>query len=168
MLAHGSISNGRTSSWNNQYTSYPTATCPVVVPFGLSPAAYRSWIDNYENNLTSQAIAKWSLTARFMGPTWGPSGAGGTQVDSLLATWTLLPGVISHTARTDDNTGHDRFAVDFMTFPSVICMYSQLLKYTMDYHSNSNEWEGVRVRVRKRDGWDKDLYVDIYLSMGGC
>ena len=27
---------------------------------------------------------------RFMGPTWGPSGAGGTQVGPMLAPWTLL------------------------------------------------------------------------------
>ena len=32
----------------------------------------------------------WSLIARFMGPTWGPSGAGRTQVGPMLAPWTLL------------------------------------------------------------------------------
>ena len=31
-----------------------------------------------------------SLIARFMGPTWGPSGADKTQVGPMLAPWTLL------------------------------------------------------------------------------
>ena len=31
-----------------------------------------------------------SLIARFMGPTWGPSGAGRTQVGPMLVPWTLL------------------------------------------------------------------------------
>ena len=34
-----------------------------------------------------------SLIARFMGPTWGPSGADRTQVGPTLAPWTLLPGL---------------------------------------------------------------------------
>ena len=33
---------------------------------------------------------KTTLIARFMGPTWGSSGADGTQVGPLLAPWTLL------------------------------------------------------------------------------
>ena len=31
-----------------------------------------------------------NLIIRFMGPTWGPTGAYGTQVGSMLASWTLL------------------------------------------------------------------------------
>ena len=34
-----------------------------------------------------------SLIARFVGPTWGPTGADRTQVGPLLALWTLLSGV---------------------------------------------------------------------------
>ena len=34
-----------------------------------------------------------SLRARFMGPTWSPSGADRTQVGSMLALWTLLSGM---------------------------------------------------------------------------
>ena len=33
-----------------------------------------------------------TLIARFMGATWGPSGAGRTQVGTMLAPWTLLSG----------------------------------------------------------------------------
>ena len=36
-----------------------------------------------------------TLIARFMGPTWGPSGADRTQVGPMLAPWTLLSGKIS-------------------------------------------------------------------------
>ena len=32
------------------------------------------------------------LIARFMGPTWGPSGTDRTQVGPMLPLWTLLPG----------------------------------------------------------------------------
>ena len=34
-----------------------------------------------------------SLIARFMAPTWGPSGADSTQVGPMLAPWTLLSGI---------------------------------------------------------------------------
>ena len=37
---------------------------------------------------------KISLIARFMGPTWGPSGADRTQVGPMLAPWNLLSGVL--------------------------------------------------------------------------
>ena len=36
--------------------------------------------------------AKFSLIARFMGPTWGPSGADRIQVGPMLAPWPLLSG----------------------------------------------------------------------------
>ena len=35
-----------------------------------------------------------SLIARFMGPTWGPSGADRTQVGPMLTPWTLLSGIL--------------------------------------------------------------------------
>ena len=37
-----------------------------------------------------------SLIKRFMGPTWGPSGADRTQVGPMLAPWTLLSGLLCH------------------------------------------------------------------------
>ena len=37
-----------------------------------------------------------TLISRFMGPTWGPSGAKRTQVGPMLAPWTLLSGHISN------------------------------------------------------------------------
>ena len=37
-----------------------------------------------------------SLIARFMGPTWGPSGADRTQLGPMLAPWTLLSGMTNN------------------------------------------------------------------------
>ena len=39
-------------------------------------------------------IVESALIARFMGPTWGPSGADRTQVGPMLAPWTLLSGLL--------------------------------------------------------------------------
>ena len=39
---------------------------------------------------------KSTLIARFMGPTWGPSGADRTQVGPMLVPWTLLSGKLTY------------------------------------------------------------------------
>ena len=41
---------------------------------------------------TTAIITTMTLIARFMGPTWGPSGADRTQVGPMLAPWNLLSG----------------------------------------------------------------------------
>ena len=53
----------------------------------------------HQNKTTASSITrKWlSLIARFMGPTWGPSGADRTQVSPMLAPWTLLSGMFTNT-----------------------------------------------------------------------
>ena len=43
-------------------------------------------------NLTFHSSEDISLIARFLGPTWGPSGADKTKVGPMLAPWTLLSG----------------------------------------------------------------------------
>ena len=48
------------------------------------------------NDFLKTWIAAVSLIARFMGPTWGPSGADRTQVGPMLAPWTLLTGILKH------------------------------------------------------------------------
>ena len=46
-----------------------------------------------EPMILSSTIILWiTLISRFMGPTWGPSGADRTQVGPILAPWTLLSG----------------------------------------------------------------------------
>ena len=42
-----------------------------------------------------KAIQSDTLMARFMGPTWGPSGADRTQVGPMSAPWTLLYGYVT-------------------------------------------------------------------------
>ena len=53
--------------------------CCLVTPYGFVPQA-QHW------------SSKDTLIARFMGPTWDPSGADMTQVGPMLALWTLLSG----------------------------------------------------------------------------
>ena len=51
--------------------------------------------DSYSTSIQCQwvlYIPVYTLIARFMGPTWGPLGAGRTQVGPMLAAWTLLSG----------------------------------------------------------------------------
>ena len=42
---------------------------------------------------TWKTLCRPSLIARFMGPTWGPSGADRTQMGPMFAPWTLLSGI---------------------------------------------------------------------------
>ena len=52
----------------------------------------------YNPPLTRSIFPMTPLIAKFMGPTWGPSGADRTQVGPMLAPWTLLSGtLIRHT-----------------------------------------------------------------------
>ena len=48
-----------------------------------------TWLSHGSVNIPMKA----SLIARFMGPTWGPSGADRTQVGPILAPWNMLYGV---------------------------------------------------------------------------
>ena len=49
-----------------------------------------------------QHISMASLIARFMGPTWGPAGADRTQVGPMLATWTMLSGLVQDRSSNGD------------------------------------------------------------------
>ena len=46
--------------------------------------------------IAEETLKKPFLIARFMGPTWGPSGADRTQVGPMLAPWTLLSGMSNY------------------------------------------------------------------------
>ena len=46
------------------------------------------------SSISSFVWSMYPLIARFMGPTWGPSGADRTQVGPMLAPWNLLSGSI--------------------------------------------------------------------------
>ena len=86
----------------NSYT--PRAICKAY-PSIRSPTSWKwaCWIDITHHcsvwNLKKTArintdfnLSKSTLIARFMGPTWGPSGADRAQVGPMLAPWTLLSG----------------------------------------------------------------------------
>ena len=54
-------------------------------------------LDHTLHSRVSYDVSRFSMTtplARFMGPTWGPSGADGTQVGPMLAPWALLSGYV--------------------------------------------------------------------------
>ena len=55
-------------------------------------------VDSYKSFLwktgTSLSCTDNSPIARFMVPTWGPPGAGMTPVGPMLATWTMLSGIV--------------------------------------------------------------------------
>ena len=58
--------------------------------------------------------------ARFMGPTWGPSGADRTQVGPMLAPWTLLSGELQCTLRYIIFPSHDTISNNhFILFESL-------------------------------------------------
>ena len=67
--------------------------CMKIAVFWLNFKEIRFYGSRHKHTLI---MAWWrtgnkpSLTARFMGPTWGPSGADRTQVGPMLAPWTLL------------------------------------------------------------------------------
>ena len=63
----------------------------VGVTFDISSVhRFLRWNDGFHSS-----TGRKSLLERFMGPTWGPSGADRTQVGPMLAVWTLLSGMDS-------------------------------------------------------------------------
>ena len=64
--------------------------CFVVFSAGWFSPYSTPWLPS-----ASEAIPMTSsLIAKFMGPTWGPSGADRTQVGPMLAPWILLTGLV--------------------------------------------------------------------------
>ena len=78
--------------WFQLYSSL----CDVLTLVRLKPvtALLVLNITSFFTNTTSNSlwVQKLTLKARFMGPTWGPSGADRTQVGHMLAPWILLSG----------------------------------------------------------------------------
>ena len=61
----------------------PTTSCPYVAPFLLS-------VQSQSDPSSLWGIRDTALIARFMRPTWGPSGANRTQVGPMMALWIFL------------------------------------------------------------------------------
>ena len=68
-----------------------------------------------------------TLIARFMGPTWGPSGADRTQMGPMLAPWTLLCGYLSVQWWNVFLSGKLPFVYDIIIF--LFSMYGTYSKY---------------------------------------
>ena len=83
--------------------------CFHIFTLGMPPALMGIVIqpvDGYCHQLVSLSVClsvhlswhyqdfRYSLIARFMGPTWGPSWADRTQVGPMLAPWILLSGLV--------------------------------------------------------------------------
>ena len=73
--------------------SYPSAVRVRTGLILISAYHIHKWILSVNISVPSRGIHSLSLIARFMGPIWGPSGAGRTQVGPMLAPWTFLFGV---------------------------------------------------------------------------
>ena len=84
--------------------TYSGLTPNVVFPSLLikgSKVVARCQVVNVLNCMSKYSFcikvhSSYSLIARFMGPTWGPSGADRTQVGPMLTPWTLLSGLFYH------------------------------------------------------------------------
>ena len=79
-LHHLNVSNGKKCKYIFRFPQN-NATCK-----GLRYYHKKMWV------CCCRVRWKGALVARFMGPTWGPSGADRTQVGPMLAPWTLLSG----------------------------------------------------------------------------
>ena len=60
-------------------------------PITLTPTIITEPVGGFETRI--HLLIETSLIARFMGPTWGPSGADRTQVGPMLIPWILLSGL---------------------------------------------------------------------------
>ena len=68
---------------------------PVLAKITTLYIVKNKWI-NGSIGCMAMSVTWTTLIAKFMGPTWGPSGADRTQVGPMLAPWTLLSGNIRH------------------------------------------------------------------------
>ena len=69
----------------------PVKACNLIWSF-MARYVFRQFQLKLGSDSRNITVFKVNLIARFMGPTWGPSGADRTQVGLMLAPWTLLSG----------------------------------------------------------------------------
>ena len=90
--------------WRSMATSLNNATGNmywieshyIYIPWEVKQPISASCTFNYvlcHTKRHQQRSTLTSLKTKFMGPTWGPSGADRTQVDPMLAPWALLSGL---------------------------------------------------------------------------
>ena len=75
-----------------------TQVGPMLNPWTLLSGIYGYSGNESKNSinckLRTKSFVKGPLIARFIGPTWGPSGTDRTQMGPMLAPWTLLSGTM--------------------------------------------------------------------------
>ena len=103
------------------------------------------------------------LIARFMGPTWGPSGAVRTQVGPMLAPWTLLSGTLRNFSCISILLRH----MSIMVFQITRLFFNNLFKVTLQKTSKpallAPLWGEHRARFQKRSARDRLRYDPVIL-----
>ena len=97
-----------------------------------------------------RSMSESTLIARFMGPTWGPSGADMTQVGLMLVPWTLLSGVVP------DNYVYNIIQGFFMwtvCFGFLISCYKAYNKRTHILHSCISDLTLKRMKNKKEESY---------------
>ena len=90
--------------------------------------------------ISNTNLALPSLIAKFMGPTWGPSGANRTQVGPMLAPWTLLAGLFL------SGPNHLQICIEHSSDTAMLCA-----KFQNDWAIEPdviNKWNFARFEVR--------------------
>ena len=116
---------------SNKEWSVPILTdfTDIYASPGLSVLGYVCWCYNWYMcflvihmpltltlcGLYGEVVSISSLTARFIGPTWGPSGADRTQVGPMLAPWTLLSGLVNFLPEAS-------FGLRVLSLPASVCL----------------------------------------------
>ena len=103
------------------------------------------------------SISLESLIARFMSPTWGPSGADRTQVGPMLAPWTLLSGIIMVPIRRWPNL--DALRLTLMTLNKLLRNLNEILRDNFQAHFNNqlkDDWA-----IINHAQWSCGGYIDL-------
>ena len=89
------------------------------------------------------------LIARFMVPTWGPSGAGRTQVGPMLAPWTLLSGSDCSPPQILEAAldGFIEFSKCFKIWPAVLRLRELLQIFSKTTVCGGSRWTKVHIRL---------------------
>ena len=81
-----------------KFPAFPEHAHPLFSVSGNRPMVQASFPDPLMSQFTDAYLqpqaSVCSLIARFMGPSWGPSGTDRTQVGTMLDPWTLLSGLL--------------------------------------------------------------------------
>ena len=113
-------------SENRHQTAHGRQTCPpdwveMASECMRNSVGYWSWRLSHPINPMLFPTGNHSPIARFMGTTWGPSGADRTQVGPMLTPWTVLSGLTFQNHWPASGTDIRQFVVECYIS---ICMYS--------------------------------------------